>query len=127
MRLDLSQTPARLAVSSGGHPLPTVLRRDGRTETIGVAGTLLGLLEDPEVHDVVTELGPGDLVVAFTDGLTEARAPHGLWTEADVRDVVGRAGDHAPRAVVDHLLTAALDGVRTPRDDVAVLALRLTG
>jgi serine phosphatase RsbU (regulator of sigma subunit)/PAS domain-containing protein len=127
MRLDLSQTPARLSVSSGGHPLPTVLRRDGRTETIGVAGTLLGLVGDPELHDVVTELAPGDLVVAFTDGLTEARAPQGLWTEADVRDVLGRARDHAARAVVDQLLAAALDGVRTPRDDVAVLALRLVG
>jgi serine phosphatase RsbU (regulator of sigma subunit) len=126
MRLDLSQTPARLTVSSGGHPLPAVLRRDGRTETIGVAGTLLGILDDPELYDVVTELDRGDLVVAFTDGLTEAGAPERLWNDADVRDVIRGASDHGVRTIVDQLLAAALDGVRTPRDDVAVLALRLT-
>jgi serine phosphatase RsbU (regulator of sigma subunit)/PAS domain-containing protein len=127
MRLDLSATPARLTVSSGGHPLPTVLRRDGRTETIGVPGTLLGIVEDPELHDVVAELEAGDLVVAFTDGLTEARAPRRVWTQADVREVISDAPGHAARAVVDHLVATALDGVRSPRDDVAVLALRLAG
>jgi serine phosphatase RsbU (regulator of sigma subunit) len=126
MRLDLSQAPARLTVSSGGHPLPAVLRRDGRTETIGVAGTLLGILDDPELYDVVTELERGDLVVAFTDGLTEAGAPERLWNDADVRDVIRDASDHGVRTIVHQLLAAALDGVRTPRDDVAVLALRLT-
>jgi serine phosphatase RsbU (regulator of sigma subunit) len=125
MRLDLSAAPALLTVSSGGHPLPTVLRRDGRVETVGVPGTLLGMLEDPELHDTVTELRPGDAVLAFTDGLTEARAPLRLWTAADVRDVVADAPSTTARALVDHLVAAALDGVRSPRDDVAVLALRL--
>ncbi len=127
MRLDLSTSPVQLTVSSGGHPLPTVLRRDGRTETIGVPGTLLGMVDDPELHDVAAELGPGDLVVAFTDGLTEARAPERIWTQADVRDVLAGAPGHTARAVVDHLVATALAGVRSPRDDVAVLALRLAG
>jgi serine phosphatase RsbU (regulator of sigma subunit)/PAS domain-containing protein len=127
MRLDLSATPALLTVSSGGHPLPTVLRRDGRAETIGIPGTLLGIVDDPELHDVVVELEAGDVAVAFTDGLTEARAPQRVWSQADVRDVVADAPGHAARAVVDHLVATALDGVRSPRDDVAVLALRLAG
>jgi len=79
---------ASVQVSSAGHPLPLVRRADGRTRTLGRPGTLLGVLADPELHDSRTLLRPGDSLILFTDGVTEARRP------AD-RDLFGddRLGD----------------------------------
>ena len=42
-------------------------------------GTLLGLLPDPELQERTHRPAPGDTLVLYTDGLTEARAPHGMW------------------------------------------------
>ena len=62
-------------MACGGHP-PALLRRaDGAVEELGTPGTLLGLVRDPELADRHSELRPGDALVLFTDGITEARAP----------------------------------------------------
>ena len=47
-------------VASGGHPLPLILRADGRVETAGLPGTLLGILPDPEIRPQPLTLRPGD-------------------------------------------------------------------
>jgi serine phosphatase RsbU (regulator of sigma subunit) len=124
--VDLTRSPARVTVSCGGHPLPVVRRADGSVEEIGAAGTLLGLVDDPELQERSTELRPGDALVLYTDGLTEARAPQVQWSPRELADAVGRAPGDSPRALVEHLAAAALGSTRTPRDDLAVLALRMT-
>ena len=73
--VDLARTPARMTVACGGHPLPVLRRADGSVEQVGAPGTLLGLVPDPEIQDRSTDLRPGDTLVLYTDGLTEARAP----------------------------------------------------
>ena len=47
---------ARVGFASGGHPLPLLLRRDGTVETVGAAGTLLGVVPDPTFVDRSLEL-----------------------------------------------------------------------
>jgi PAS domain S-box-containing protein len=124
LQLDLSSTPARATVACGGHPLPAVLRAGGAVEELGVPGTLLGLVEDPELEDATGELYPGDTVVLYTDGLTEAGAPLHVMTPEDVGEVLGRAAGLPPQQVVDHAVAAALALQAEPRDDIAVVALR---
>jgi PAS domain S-box-containing protein len=123
--LDLSRDVPRIEVACGGHPAPLVLRADGMIEELGTAGTLLGLVPDPDLEDVATELHPGDTVVAYTDGLTEAGAPSRLWGPEDVAAALAGAAGRDASAVVEQLVTAALRGLTEPRDDIAVLALRL--
>jgi sigma-B regulation protein RsbU (phosphoserine phosphatase) len=60
-----------LVLALGGHPPPVLRRADGGVGTIGRTGTLLGLIE-PKLHDVHVRLQPGDTVLAYTDGLTDA-------------------------------------------------------
>lgn len=91
--LDLSRSPARLTVACGGHPLPAVLRADGSTEEIGIPGMLVGLINALDVSDASASLHPGDALVLFTDGLTEAGAPSHLWEWKELSDaLVASAG-----------------------------------
>ena len=123
--IDLTRSPARLTVSCGGHPLPALRRADGTVEPVGAPGTLLGLLPDPELQDRITELRPGDTLVLYTDGLTEARAPAATWSFEELAAAVRAAPMNGPVGLVTSLVASALGERSTPRDDLAVLALKL--
>ncbi|MDQ3569806.1 MAG: SpoIIE family protein phosphatase [Actinomycetota bacterium] len=116
-----------LSLSCGGHPLPLVLRRDGSVETAGRPGTLLGLFEDPDLSDSEVELAPGDAVVLFTDGATEAKRRHVLLGEDRLRAIVstcaGLRAEDVARRVEDAVLTFHDEG--TPKDDLAIMVLRV--
>lgn len=60
--LDLSGTPARLTVALGGHPRPLHVTAGGAVRPVGIPGTLLGTLPDPELSDQDVLLHPGDAV-----------------------------------------------------------------
>jgi phosphoserine phosphatase RsbU/P len=86
---------ASVQVSSAGHPLALVRRADGRVQTFGRPGTLLGVLPDPELQDSRTSLRPKDSLILFTDGVTEARRPadRELYGDDRLRDLVAVLGD----------------------------------
>jgi phosphoserine phosphatase RsbU/P len=57
---------------NAGHTPPVVIRRDGSMDCLEIGGTPTGLFEDSEYQEGSIKLESGDLVIAFTDGLTEA-------------------------------------------------------
>ena len=122
--VDVSRSPARVTVACGGHPLPLVVRADGATEHFGSPGTLLGLVESPDLQDRTAELRGGDTLVLYTDGLTEAGAPARVWTPEELADTARTVAGAPAATTVDHLIAATVDSVARVRDDVAVLALR---
>jgi PAS domain S-box-containing protein len=125
VHIDLTRSPARVTVACGGHPLPVVVRTDGRAEELGTPGTLLGLVERPELEDAVGELAPGDTIVLYTDGLTEAGAPAHVWAPDELLSVLAAAPrDDGPQAIVNYAVATALGRQPALRDDIAVLALR---
>jgi serine phosphatase RsbU (regulator of sigma subunit) len=118
----------RVGVASGGHPLPMLLRPDGRVESVGEPGTLLGVLPDPNLEDRSLALSPGDALVFYTDGVIEGRGAEVLLDEDGLRELLaGLAGAGADEiaARVEEAAVAAQDG--SPRDDIAVLVLRVAG
>jgi PAS domain S-box-containing protein len=121
---DFSGGGARVTVACGGHPLPEVLRADGTVEEAGAPGTLLGLVPDPMLQERTVELAPGDALVLYTDGLTEARAPAEVWGPVELAAVLGAAAGADAAGIVSHLVGAALGTAPAPRDDLAILALR---
>jgi PAS domain S-box-containing protein len=124
LHLDVSRSPARVTVACGGHPMPIALRADGSVDELGVPGTLIGLVEPADFQDQSGVLAPGDTLLLYTDGLTEAGAPQVMWSPEDLLEVVrGAAGRSADR-VVEHLLDAALALQPAPRDDIAIVALQ---
>jgi serine phosphatase RsbU (regulator of sigma subunit) len=118
----------RIGVASGGHPLPLLLHPDGTVEDIGEPGTLLGVMPDPNLADRSLVLAPGDALVFYTDGVIEGRGASVTFDEDSLRrllaDCAG-AGADAIAARVEEAALSAQDG--HPRDDIAVLVLRVAG
>ena len=112
-------------VSSGGHPPALLVSADQPPRSFEVPGPLVGVFEDAEFVDRHLRLAPGDGLVLYTDGVTESRRASALFGDERLRSVVGEQGP-SPHAIVDGLIAGVLDFQDgRPRDDVAVLALRV--
>ncbi len=113
-------------VATGGHPLPLLMRANGRVETVGRPGTLLGILPDPEIHTTEADLRPGDTLVLYTDGVTEVSPLDDRFgPEILAEFVAGCAGEEAPviaRRIEEQVLEI---GGGSVRDDVALVVLRV--
>ena len=125
-RLTPREGGAHVDVSNGGHPLPLVVRRDGRAELVGEPGTLLGVVPDPRLSDLGIELASGDTFVLYTDGITEAGAPARLLEAPDVVALGERCAHGAPADVAACLEAAAVElSGGDPHDDIAIVVLRV--
>ena len=115
-------------LSVAGHPSPVILRADGSLQWIRRAGALLGVLDDPELSDEEHRLGPGDTLVLYTDGVTEERGPAGPFGEEGLAGVLRSAVGASAAEIVGRIEEAVLaHGTGDPRDDIAILAVRVTG
>ena len=109
-----------------GHPAPLVRRADGSVETIEARGGLLGCMADANLAEWHLRLAPGDLLLLYTDGATEARRDGEQLGEARLGDLLSGSRPDASvvaDAVIDAVL-AHCDGDLA--DDVAVLAILAT-
>jgi sigma-B regulation protein RsbU (phosphoserine phosphatase) len=114
-----------VTMASGGHPLPLLLTPGGTPRPVGENGPLIGVLEDPEFPDHTLLLEPGSTLVLYTDGVTEARRRREFFGEGRLHVSVVAHGASAP-ALVEGLLAEVLEFQHDrPRDDVAVVALRV--
>ena len=114
-----------VTVACGGHPIPRILRASGLVEPLGEPGTLLGVLRDVDLFDCPARLFAGDALVLYTDGLTELNAPH-VWTPEHLDEAVAAARRLDAQGIVDQLAArATAEAERPPRDDLALLALRV--
>lgn len=120
-----------LQIASAGHPTPFVLRADGVERPLLMTEAAIGIELDAALEPYPTEvlhLAEDDLVLLFTDGITELRGPGGEFFEDRMAGEL--AGMHGARAgdVVARLITASERfSSAPPADDLAVLCIRLTG
>jgi sigma-B regulation protein RsbU (phosphoserine phosphatase) len=113
-------------VATAGHPSPLVVRAGGRVEELGRPGTLLGPFAEVRVYDESAALAPGDALVLYTDGVTEARRDGEMFGEERLRALLaGLAGRPADELVeqVERAVVAHHGGPLD--DDLALLALRV--
>jgi PAS domain S-box-containing protein len=125
--LDLSGERPSLRVACGGHPQPLLLRPDGSTEIVGATGPLLGVMADAAFEDQQADLEPGDVLVLYTDGLTDALAPQQMLDEDALMKALAGCGGLNAGEVCQRLEEFALAGCvdRAPRDDVALVVAKL--
>jgi len=124
VEVDLSR-PGTLRLVRAGHPAPLRLAADGSVSPVGARGSLLGVLEEPSLTASEVDLAVGEVLVLYTDGLTEARTEHGMLGEDGLASMVSEVGGTSASVVADHLKrrTVELQGGRTS-DDLAVLAIK---
>jgi PAS domain S-box-containing protein len=117
---------ARAGISTGGHPLPLLLRVDGSVEPVGAPGTLLGVVPDPNLEDRTVTLGPGDTLVFYTDGVIESRVGDGVLDERRLAELVATCAGSGPDTIASRVEEAAvLSQNGHPKDDIAVLVLQV--
>jgi serine phosphatase RsbU (regulator of sigma subunit) len=125
-RLERDGDAVTATVASAGHPLPLVVRASGRVEPVGRPGTLIGPFASIRVNDETAVLAPGDALVLFTDGVTEARRAGRLFGDARLRRLLagtaGRPADEIARRI-EEAVVAHHGGPLA--DDLAVLVVRV--
>jgi sigma-B regulation protein RsbU (phosphoserine phosphatase) len=111
-------------IACGGHPLPVVTAAGGPRRA-GHPGPLLGVFDHVEHRDEEIELGPGDTLVLFTDGVLEAR--HGDELYGDQRLAAWLAAHPGGAEAVSAGLLDEVLGFQggVPRDDIVILAVRV--
>jgi phosphoserine phosphatase RsbU/P len=121
-----SETGYVATIASGGHPPPLLVRADGTAEYQSTSGgTLIGILPKVRLVTRTVPLGPGDTLILYSDGLTDARSDGagGRYGSDALHTFVGERAPLGAAASVDALthLLGTLDGDLD--DDVAVMAL----
>lgn len=119
---------ARVRISSAGHPLALVRGANGQVHDFGRPGALLGVLARPELHNSQRLLRPGDSLIMFSDGVTEARGGPAcdLYGDERLRSLVARLGDLTAADMADaiQLATLTFSGGRLS-DDTVVLVMKV--
>ncbi|HEX3090249.1 MAG TPA: PP2C family protein-serine/threonine phosphatase [Ilumatobacteraceae bacterium] len=113
----------RIELSLGGHPQPLLRHSDGSVEPVGTMGMLLGMLE-PTLSTTVVDVMPGDTLVSYTDGLTDAPADKAVSVE-ELAELLETDGDQPIEQLADSI--RVLKRGRRPLgsdDDTALLILR---
>jgi anti-sigma regulatory factor (Ser/Thr protein kinase) len=111
-------------IACGGHPQPLLVRADGSVAEVGGTGLLLGLWPDAGVTSAPVELGPGDSLVLYTDGVTDARAPERLLSSDDLATLLRESAQGGAAEIAQRLELAVTDGdPAEPRDDIALLVV----
>ncbi|MFF3015659.1 PP2C family protein-serine/threonine phosphatase [Streptomyces sp. NPDC057939] len=128
-------TPGGIAgtLALAGHPPALIRRADGTVRPIGTPGMLLGVFAPSALIDVRFRLTPGDLLLLYTDGATEARArpgagekKHDVFDDSDLIRTLADTTRMDAADTIDHInraLAARHGGWAS--DDTALLALRV--
>ncbi|GAA0223286.1 SpoIIE family protein phosphatase [Cryptosporangium japonicum] len=121
-----SEAGVEATIASGGHPLPLLLRRSGEVTEVGRPGHLLGVLPTVRNRETDLKLEPGDTIVLYTDGVSEARGTDGMFEDRLHAEVRARAG-LPPGELVGGLRRAVTRYRQSGADDMAMLAIRVRG
>jgi serine phosphatase RsbU (regulator of sigma subunit) len=118
------QGTVEATISLGGHPAPLLLGVDGEARAVGETGTMLGFSPDARFAETRLTLAADEILLLYTDGLTDAAAPPG-WTEAQLESRLRECPTAELDGLLEQLEAMAIEEARGhPRDDIALLALR---
>jgi sigma-B regulation protein RsbU (phosphoserine phosphatase) len=123
----LSPGGRRLAYASAGHNPPLLLRADGRAEWLDGGGLPAGIFPGVTLETYEADLGRGDVIVAFTDGLTEAMDPLGEEFGTGRLLAAARGGRGLPASELAGRIVAAVRGFTRAvphHDDVTLVVVR---
>lgn len=125
--LRLDPAHGRAVMSRAGHPPPLLRRPDGKVRVLDLAGgPLLGIDASATYPTTQVALGPGSVLVLYTDGLVESPGTDIEDSLADLGELLAETGDLPLDRLADELVRQS-PAARERVDDVAVLLLRALG
>jgi sigma-B regulation protein RsbU (phosphoserine phosphatase) len=116
----------RLRYCNAGHNPPLLVQPGAEPQMLEATGTVLGIMDYPYEQTEVP-FAPGAFLVAYSDGVTEARNPDGEeYEEKRLLDLLGQARDLSPEELRDAVLTDVEEFVGGPpsHDDVTVVVIK---
>ncbi|AKH84476.1 serine/threonine protein phosphatase [Streptomyces sp. CNQ-509] len=118
----------KVEIAGGGHLSPLVLRGDGRVEEITCEGTLVGAVPDPGFSLTEVVLEPGELILFYSDGVTEARggaSGREMYGDERLVDALASCTDMQAASVAERLELLTTEWLAgRPHDDISILTLQ---
>ena len=118
---------ARIVYTNAGHPQPIMVRNNGSVELLESNGGILGVHEQFTFEESSIPFSPGDMLVLYTDGITEAENFHGaMFGEERLTEYFKNRKDESFDNILDILLSEIQSFSEKPdlEDDTTVIALR---
>jgi sigma-B regulation protein RsbU (phosphoserine phosphatase) len=117
---------SQLTYSNAGHLPPLLLGRDGKVRRLDCGGTVVGLMDGMRYEEGHLQMHSGDILVAYSDGITEPENDFGEFGETRLMEVVARYRDQ-PLSVISAQVMLALDawiGADEQPDDITLVLAR---
>jgi sigma-B regulation protein RsbU (phosphoserine phosphatase) len=116
----------RLTYSNGGHLPPILIGEDGSVRKLECGGTVVGLFDGMTYEEGSVEMHPGEIFLAYSDGVTEPENDFGEFGEDRLIDLV-RDNRYLPLGEISQVVTTAVDnwiGDNEQPDDVTLVLAR---
>ena len=116
----------RLTYSNGGHLPPILISEDGSSQSLSCGGTVVGLFDNLSFPEATVQLRRGDVLVAYSDGVTEPENDYGEFGEERLIQLV-RENRHLPLERITEIVTVAVEdwiGDNEQPDDVTLVLAR---
>jgi phosphoserine phosphatase RsbU/P len=116
----------RLTYANGGHLQPILISDDGSSQLLECGGTVVGLFDNVSYPEATVQFRVGDILVAYSDGVTEPENDYGEFGEERLIQLV-RANRHLPLERITEIVTAAVAdwiGEDEQPDDVTLVLAR---
>jgi len=115
-----------LTYSNGGHLPPILIGKDGAIRRLEAGGTVIGLFDGMTYEEDSVQMHPGEVFLAYSDGVTEPENEFGEFGEERLIDIV-RENRHLDLPQISQIVTAAVDtwiGDKEQPDDVTLVLAR---
>ncbi len=116
----------KLTYSNGGHLPPIIIGEDGALRRLDQGGTVVGLFDNLAFDEASLHLKPGDIFIAYSDGITEPENDFGEFGEKRLVEVIRQNRD-LPLDEITQLVTSAVDdwiGDKEQPDDITLVLAR---
>ena len=116
----------RFTYANGGHLPPILISEDGSSQLLSCGGTVVGLFDNLSFPEATVQLRPGDVLVAYSDGVTEPENDYGEFGEERMIQLV-RENRHLPLERITEIVAAAVAdwiGDNEQPDDITLVLAR---
>ena len=116
-------------LSLGGHPPAMIKRASGKLDRCGAPGLLMGFAHNPPLTDERVRLEPGDTLLLYTDGVTDAARDGDRFGDERLEGLVGDLSPSLHAAEMAEVIegAAVAHAQFQPQDDMALVAVQVPG